>query len=286
MIRRNLFAIWMVLSAGWAIFQISKGPDQPPASLVLRAVSLPIFLLLMASAVWAIAWLWKRFGEAEWSGLPSNVRKGLLRLYTAVSLPWIVWFGYQTAYYADRSNYSISARQHLSTSILLLLFVPLGVPILLKIVIWIIQGFAPRQKEQTAKNGNHPKTKSSFIQAEIDQLRIKMSEDLSLRPDFLANKYLRTGWLYGKHFSEWQRLDEAKLSAEQKAKLPPSYYEKGGIDLNELGRCFGYPSGDLMIDGLIKLQEGISQSGSLENLVDGLVNEQIIQRLKTKARTN
>jgi hypothetical protein len=93
-----------------------------------------------------------------------------------------------------------------------------------------------------------------------------------------------SGWLLGKHFSEWQRLDEAKLSDEQKAKLPPSYYEKGGIDPTELGRSFGYVSGDVMVDRLIKLQEEIRASGSLESHFDCLVDEQIIRRLKPGAR--
>jgi hypothetical protein len=216
--------------------------------------------------------------------LPPNLRIGLWRLYIALALPWVAWFGYQVALYGNQSSYSVSARQHLSTSVFLLLLVPVGAPVILKVLIWIVRGFVSPNVEKTSKTESHPRTQGSSIRSDIDQLRLKVAEDLSHRPDFLANKYLRTGWLFGKHFSEWSRLDEANLSAEQKAKLPPSYYEKGGVDPSELGRLFAYPSGDAMIEHLIKLQEDICASGSLENLVDELVDEYIISRLKTKAQ--
>jgi hypothetical protein len=222
--------------------------------------------------------------KAMFAELPLNLRIGLRRLYIAVALPWVAWFGYHVALYGNQSSYSASARQHLSTSVLLLLLVPLGAPVILKVIIWIVQGFVPPNVEKTSKTQNQSRTQGSSIRSDIDQLRIRVTEDLSHRPDFLANKYLRTGWLFGKHFSEWSRLDEAKLSAEQKAKLPPSYYEKGGVDPTELGRLFAYPSGDAMIESLIKLQEDIRASGGLESLVDELVDEYIIRKLKTKVR--
>jgi len=109
---------------------------------------------------------------------------------------------------------------------------------------------------------------------------MKVAEDLSFRPDFIANKYLRTGWLHGKHLNNWPRLDGDKLSADQKAKLPASYYQEGGIDPKELGRCLGYGTGDAMIERLVQLQDQIRKSGSLEDFVDGLVDEEITRLLK------
>ncbi len=214
--------------------------------------------------------IWKHFVAPHWPELPSNLRKGLFRLYIALSLPWVVWFGYQVAYYANQPSYWASTRQNLPRSILLLLFVPVGLPILLKIVLWVVQGFA--------RSPNRPIAKTS-IRTDLDQLRLKVAEDLSRRPDFVANKYLRTGWLYGKHINNWPRLDDAKLSADQKAKLPASYYQEGGIDPAELGRCFGYGTGDGMIERLVQLQDQIRVCGSIENLVDGLVDKEIIKRL-------
>jgi hypothetical protein len=72
--------------------------------------------------------------------------------------------------------------------------------------------------EQSGKTDNL-KNEISSIQNDIYRLRAWLADDLSCRPDFVANKYLRTGWVSGKHPNEWPRLDEAKLSAEQKAEL-------------------------------------------------------------------
>jgi hypothetical protein len=74
-----------------------------------------------------------------------------------------------------------------------------------------------------------PHASGPSLQSDIEQLRMKVAKDLSCRPDFIVNKYLRTGWLFGKHYPDWPHLDETKLSAEEKAKLPSSYYEKGAL---------------------------------------------------------
>lgn len=219
---------------------------------------------------------------APWAALPSNARKGLLRLYIAVSLPWVAWFGYQVVSNADRATYSSSARQHITASVFLSLLVPIGAPILLRVVAWIVQGFVSQKSETSGGDAAGLRDKQSSIEFDIDQLRIKVAKELACRPDFAANKYLRTGWLFGKHISDWPRLDDAKLSAEQKAKLPRSYYEEGGVDPNLLAPNFGYPSGHSMVEHLIELQERIGASGDLESLVDSLVDQEIARRLRRK----
>ena len=45
----------MILSACWAVFQFSNGPDQEPGLLVLKAAFPPILVLL---AVGGSAWIW------------------------------------------------------------------------------------------------------------------------------------------------------------------------------------------------------------------------------------
>ncbi|MFB9262840.1 hypothetical protein ACFFWD_06580 [Bradyrhizobium erythrophlei] len=275
-VARKNFRLYLILGAPvWLCALALVAIEQPGSVHYGPLLVFCLILPLLPTVVWLIV---RDHAVSSWRALPVNIRKGLTRAYLTIAVPWIAWFGYQIALYADRASYSTNARQHLAFSIVLFLLVPLGAPVLLKLLIWIVQGFlSPKVNGGKAAN---PTDERPSIQSDIDHLRLRVAEDLACRPDFVVNKYLRTGWLFGKHHSGWPRLDETKLSAEQKAKLPPSYYEKGGIDPSLLGSTVGYASGDAMIDRLIKLQDDVRASGSLENLVDNLVDDEITRRLK------
>jgi hypothetical protein len=73
----------------------------------------------------------------HWSRLPEHLRRGLLRLYVVVSVPWVAWFGYQ---YLDQAPY-YSRSRHAADALWWLLVVPVGGPILLLVIVWVVAGF-------------------------------------------------------------------------------------------------------------------------------------------------
>jgi hypothetical protein len=91
----------------------------------------------------ALVFTWKRFGKLHWLRLPPHMRTGLVRLYVAVTVPWVAWFGYQV-YEAYYSRYW-SARAFWS-----LLIVPIGGPILLSVILWVLDGFNKSARDKQA----------------------------------------------------------------------------------------------------------------------------------------
>jgi hypothetical protein len=75
----------------------------------------------------------------HWSRLPEHLRRGLLRLYVVVSVPWVAWFGYQLLDHLQRPYYSRS--RHAAAAFWSLLVVPVGGPILFLVIAWVIGGF-------------------------------------------------------------------------------------------------------------------------------------------------
>jgi hypothetical protein len=74
-----------------------------------------------------------------WSRLPEHLRRGLLRLYVVVTVPWVAWFGYQLLDHLQRPYYSRS--RHAAETFWSLLLVPIGGPILLLVIVWVVAGF-------------------------------------------------------------------------------------------------------------------------------------------------
>jgi hypothetical protein len=75
--------------------------------------------------------------------LPLHLRRGLLRIYIAVSVPWIAFFGYR---FLDALQHPY--QHHASSAFWSLLSVPVGGPISLLVVMWVLAGF--RKSEQAA----------------------------------------------------------------------------------------------------------------------------------------
>jgi hypothetical protein len=84
---------------------------------------------------------WVRF----WLTMPTHVRRGLLRLYVALSVPWIAWFGYQIASHGPQWRY-------LSNTLWTMIAVPVGGPVLLIVILWIREGFH-KQSPALVKRG-------------------------------------------------------------------------------------------------------------------------------------
>jgi hypothetical protein len=75
--------------------------------------------------------------------LPLNLRRGLLRIYIAISVPWIAFFGYRFLDALQRPY-----QHYASGAFWSLLMVPVGGPISLLVIMWVLAGF--RNSEQSA----------------------------------------------------------------------------------------------------------------------------------------
>jgi hypothetical protein len=118
-------AQWMPLAKADAI-------RKERISLVSIAL-LPPIILLLASVT--IIWAWTRFAKLQWLSLPMHQRRGLLRLYFLVAVPWFAWFGYKSI---DGIQHNSRYGAHAFWS---LISVPIGGPILLLVIVWVISGF-------------------------------------------------------------------------------------------------------------------------------------------------
>lgn len=92
--------------------------------------------------------------------LPSHVRRGLLRLYLAIGVPWAAWFGYQIIYAFQHHSYGYVWR-YASSAFWSLLIVPIGAPILFFVIVWIISGFRK-------SNGETPQSEPPSQRSTVD----------------------------------------------------------------------------------------------------------------------
>ncbi len=192
--RSRLFRIWLWLSAVCAVLWTSfiyitnvqfVNLFWPSAFMLLIP---PIPLLI---TVYLSMWIWERLGAANWSRLPVNVRKGVLRLYIVLMTPWILWFAYRI--YDDVSDYYDSS--DLILDFVLLCSLPLGVIVLFMIAGWVVDGFFPQQlhnvyvkKKYESKQGGAQNVTISDYKVIIKRAISQLSSD---RPDTRAAIYAR-----------------------------------------------------------------------------------------------
>jgi len=101
----------------------------------------PLVLLSIGAALIAI---WRRFVKPHWLKLPQHIRTGLLRLCGVVAVPWIAWFGYRLFDALQEEDQDLA-----SDAFWFLLLVPIGAPIVLMAVLWVIAGFRKREPAST-----------------------------------------------------------------------------------------------------------------------------------------
>jgi hypothetical protein len=99
---------------------------------------LPAILSLLACFIFM--WIWRTHANVYWLKTPEHIRRGLLRLYLVLSVPWVAWFALQVLINGPRWRY-------LSHAFLSLLIVPIGAPIAFFVISWVIAGF---QKSRTS----------------------------------------------------------------------------------------------------------------------------------------
>ncbi|SRR6266404_4354667 len=89
--------------------------------------------------------------------LPLHLRRGLLRIYIAVTVPWIAFFGYR---FLDALQHPY--QHHASGAFWSLLMVPVGGPISLLVIMWVLAGFRKSERtESEAKTGAKIAARSS-----------------------------------------------------------------------------------------------------------------------------
>lgn len=112
------------------------------------------------------------------------------------------------------------------------------------------------------------------------EVRQQVEEGINSRPDIAADLYFSSGELFGQRGAR-PKLDAAKLTEEQKARLPKDYCAKSGFDPDDIGNLFGYPTGDAMVAKLGDLNEakiatGLNAKAFSERLV-GMETERQMQ---------
>jgi hypothetical protein len=136
-LQQNLLLIWGLLALAWAIYVRAQ-----PGSVAVLFIIPPAILFF---AGWGLTRLWEVYGKVYWLRLPLHLRRGLLRLYIAASVPWIAFFGYR---FLDALQRPLYQRHTAGEAFWSLLIVPVGGPIALLVLMWVLAGF--RKSEQTA----------------------------------------------------------------------------------------------------------------------------------------
>ena len=149
-LRRNLFRFWILCCLLWLAFVAEVFiHDRPPDNKMIFVAAvffLPPIILFFAGL--GLARIWERFGEQHWLRLPQHLRRGLTRLYLVVAVPWVAWYGYQISDAARRSS-SYASERAMSHAFWSLLVVPIGGPVLLLLIMWVLAGF--RKSSPTTK---------------------------------------------------------------------------------------------------------------------------------------
>jgi hypothetical protein len=150
--RRKLLALWAALAALWmgSVFA------QPRSyyfyeDLLIAFALLPPITSLLAGLIFV--WFWQRHGAAYWSKFPQHLRRGLVRLYLVLAVPWVAWFGFQILLNGPRWKY-------LSHAFWSMLVMPIGGPIEFFVIAWVIAGFQhssiePEIQQSTAQPGSN-----------------------------------------------------------------------------------------------------------------------------------
>jgi hypothetical protein len=84
--------------------------------------------------------------------IPLHIRRGLLRVYIAACVPWIAFFGYRFLDALQRDYYRPYTQHQAFGAFWSLLVVPVGGPISLLVILWVLAGF--RKSGQTASEAD------------------------------------------------------------------------------------------------------------------------------------
>jgi hypothetical protein len=209
---KTLFFYWKITCAIWlAILSVIVTRDwdqwKPDTQFILLAL-LPPAVLLLVGAICAQIWRnLKKLKSRWWFELRENVRTGLLRLYLVATVPWVAWYGYQIYEFINGHYYW--HWHDISHSFWSLLIIPIGSPVSLALLLWVVEGF----RKSVA---------SEKLKVSDEKLRLASSPNASGPPDVLAI---------------YEKLD--RLMTDEKAQcdgLPEPFRSQvlGGDDCDEI----------------------------------------------------
>jgi hypothetical protein len=128
-LRRKFIIVTLSLGVFWAVFVLAAQPYYYANENIVFAFG-PPFISFLAGQTFV--WAWQRYAEVHWLRLPQHLRRGLLRLYFSVSVPWVAWFGFKILIAAPRSG-------HLSNAFWSMLIVPIGAPISMILMLHLLR---------------------------------------------------------------------------------------------------------------------------------------------------
>lgn len=126
-------------------------------------------------------------------------------------------------------------------------------------------------KEQARTQSAEWRSNRADMAKEVDQT-------IRQRPDIAADLFLGSGEFQGKKLQQRFTLRAEDLTPEQQAALPDHYVSKNGLPPDEVGRLFGYPSGDMMVERLAALQQmkgDLSSQAAVRKIVDAETDRQM-----------
>jgi uncharacterized membrane protein YhaH (DUF805 family) len=217
--RRRVLGVWALLSVIWAGYVLAQSPfyagygvDRAVFAFLPSALSLP--------AGFIFKWLWQAQANSYWLKVPQHLRRGLLRLYLVLSVPWVAWFALQILANGPRWR-------NLSHAFLLLLIVPIGEPVVLFVISWVVAGFQKtgttfENSRSTSDESPEPAAHSSpedyydLISRAVKKLPTNdyhaRQEMYRRAKELLHNQLHGQGRSYTK--AEWRALEHAIRKAE------------------------------------------------------------------------
>jgi chromate transport protein ChrA len=246
-LRSPLFRLWILANIPWlfSLPYLARSATRPEDLILVALLTLvpPTVLTL------GLAWTWKRFGKARWLLLPEHLRRGLLRLYLAITLPWVVWFSYRISEELQRHQYGLVWR-YISGSVWSLVAVPIGGPILLFVFLWVVAGFRPSASDQF---NDKPKGPSPSSARDPKSRKERSSQDVV--PPTKSPDYRERGSALARVLMDpddcWR--DVCKLRG-YKAPGPVATCEmafaRAAIIKHAITNCQPEPIADLMIEGV------------------------------------
>jgi hypothetical protein len=160
--RSLLFRLWGLISilwlalVAWRVIILYPNLPVDPSLPVLAFLPPTILFIVSAGPIW----FWKWFGAT----LPEHLRRGLLRIYIVISAPWVAWYGYQIYDFIQRHHYW--RWRNISHAFWSLLIAPVGGPILLLAIVWVLAGFrksTSSSNERPAQGSNTPSRETPIL---------------------------------------------------------------------------------------------------------------------------
>lgn len=130
---------------------------------------------------------------------------------------------------------------------------------------------ARAEKEQARTQTREWRSNRADMMKEVDQT-------IRQRPDVAADLFLGSGEFQGQKLKQRFTLREDDLTPEQRAALPEHYVSKNGLPPDEVGRLFGYPSGDMMVEKLAALKQltgDLSPQAAVRKIVEAETDRQM-----------